>query len=66
LKKNDPDPFLLLMDPDPYLLLMDPDQGGPKTCGSGGSEFGSGTLLSKEMVAKEGDGWLRKEDGWLR
>ncbi len=24
---------------------MDPDPGGPKTCGSGGSGFGSGTLL---------------------
>jgi hypothetical protein len=25
---------------------MDPDPGGPKTCGSGGFEFGSGTLVS--------------------
>jgi len=24
---------------------VDPDPGGPKTCGSGGSGFGSGTLL---------------------
>jgi hypothetical protein len=30
-------------DPDPYLCLMDPDPGGSKTCGSGGSGFGSGS-----------------------
>jgi hypothetical protein len=34
-------------DPDPHLWLMDPDPGGPKTCGSGGSGFGSGTLKKK-------------------
>jgi hypothetical protein len=31
------------IDPDPYLGLLDPE--GPKTCGSGKSGFGSGTLL---------------------
>ncbi len=31
-------------DPEPYLWLMDPGPGGPKTCGFGGSGFGSGTL----------------------
>ncbi len=34
--ERDPDPYLWLMDPDP-------DPGGPKTCGSCGSESGSGS-----------------------
>jgi hypothetical protein len=29
----------------------DPDPGGPKTCGSGGSGFGSGTLLAGYFLA---------------
>ncbi len=34
----------------PYLWLMDPDPGGPKTCGSGGSESGSATLVMNDTV----------------
>jgi hypothetical protein len=33
-----------LTDPDPD---QDPDPGGPKTCGSGGSGFGSATLVQR-------------------
>jgi hypothetical protein len=39
---------------------MDPDPGGPKTCGSGGSGFGSGTLHKTAYLGnlKENDGVL--------
>jgi hypothetical protein len=39
MTEEDPD-----SDPDPYLCLVDPQPGGPKTWGSGGSGFESGTL----------------------
>ncbi len=53
LKDPDPDPE---PDPDPYIWLMDPDPdpGGPKTCGSGGSGFGSATLLQRYVRALTG------------
>ncbi len=40
-------------DPDPYLWLMNPDldPGGPKTCGSGRSGFGSGSATLVMRVA---------------
>ncbi len=50
LMDSDPDPE---QDPDPYIWLVDPDPdpGGPKTSGSGGSGFESGsvTLTEREI-----------------
>jgi hypothetical protein len=37
---------------------MDPDPGGPKTCGSGGSGFGSATLVKSTIIL----GVLAKEN----
>jgi hypothetical protein len=31
----------------------DPDPGGPKTCGSGGSGFGSGALITRNRKHRE-------------
>ncbi len=45
---------MVVEDPDPYLWLMDPDLGGPKTCGSGGSGFGSGSATLQKVTQPVG------------
>jgi len=55
------DPCLCLIDPDPdpSIFVIDlQDPGGPKTCGPGGSGFGSGsaTLVKGNYYRKEGMG----------
>jgi hypothetical protein len=47
--------------PDPYLWRMDPDQdpGGPETCGSGGSWFGSGFGA---LVLRSRCRWIRTQN----
>jgi len=62
------DPCLCLIDPDPdpSIFVIDlQDPGGPKTCGPGGSGFGSGsaTLVKGNYYRKEGMGTAHQRGG---